>query len=1098
MALSNEAPTLAADAIPSAADHNALTLVVEEILQRRFNRRSPLVFATGVPGQPDLGDVFVFGTLSNLRGSWTPYNPEVESPAVPEPGQIVSYDTTTRVIWVTGITETPSPRRLRVLWTSPEVGATEQTWWLAWTRPERWRPLALADLLVEAYTDPVADSTSVFTLRSGWDKYGCVRVHNGNRFALTVAAEGTASTWTIPAYGVLTGRRSAPDGAWAFHRKYTAETSEGDTLTWTQPAHGQWAASMELCHRYLKANLDQGWLHVGPGIASSTTSADAARFGRSSISSDDPVVDWLRHRGTLLSVVLDKRDGTVVVTPLEWRGIGSVPDSTWTGIVDVTLRAANTELVFTSAASAPAGAASDEWEHDLIPVTSNILGVSRPVGIRSEFVAPLPVGCGPCYRALPDLSVSGLEVVEGDAVEKPHSLWGAGGGTAYTSRSIQFTGYTPGSISNWLMTVGEAFDSPGTGAACAETVLEATRLWGAIGCRRRVELNGANEISGLFLDGDAVTYLNQGLGYELGWDFSRGYGLGPATTHWDPVVPRAYQSSSDYVADGGGIDDGVWLTRHPQDRDVRGTADGLAGALGWRPVGIQSSGIALESTGEWGVIDDWSALDAASLNYGTLGRNVLRAPDALDLIVQNVNVSGWYAGLRDDLVAGKVPQEARRRAFRAPRRIAQWNDIARVLNAVVWVQRTTMADLHRDPIPLAAWRNPDPDSLPDAHLPFGHVGAEPGDPYEAPFAVPADWGAGLYDTEDALADWAAAWGLTLLGDADVPGIADLWAEELQVWAQIQEDRTDESTDPVDWVTWKWELALASTLRSEVTSSFGGRDYSNWLALSIAGQRLLFGGAGGLEGYLWTTRADLVASISDLVGVAPPPGVAGERYWPRLARDASVELIQGTVYGTVEDRRLDGNSSIPAGYNDAHEPIRDTLNVDAEGAESVWVRIVPERTLFRLSVPSGSEVPRLHSLEVDDTGASSNDLIWERAQPELVTEQGKASSRALVPGNLVDVARFVAPFRIRLIASTVPIYWATWDDDAPTLNFFDKLAGEPSAEEGTRSAIIEAGVEITVAYLVETLGWPESLAYVCTWHRMGNDVVAGLLNDSDDV
>jgi hypothetical protein len=734
MGLVATVPAVDRGARPSAEDLDSLTVALDEILQRRFNRRTWLAFAGGTLPELPLGTQFLFGTASNLLTSATPYDFAWETPPVPVGGLVVSHNETTKVVWVTGYTVRRTLNRQHVLWTPPGVGSVEADYWFGFYRPERWEPLALADILVENYLESheVSEpSNAVFNLRTTWDRFGCVRIHNGNRFPLLVfnLHDAGADEWTIPPYGILTGRRDSPTGRWTMDRYYLPRTHTGDEMRYNAPAPGQFAASLELSE-WLVGQIGQNtWARVRPCVGTDSGDVDAPFYAGHLPLNSDKFVDWMLHRGTLLSVVLDKRDGAVTITPLTWRGIGSIPDATWAGHVTVAIVGAS--LTLTSAVTPPAGAGPTEWEHDLIPVSSNVTQGSiiplRP-GPYAIYLSPV----APPLLSAPISLGAMQEVGSGSAYPSRDDL--VVGETILFTYSVHGPGDPVSSWGGWTEQVGVTLPDvpPATGYDRVTTAL-IKGLGGLVKTAvTQVDL----------VDGWGVASFTEGLLVRL---------VGPPTLSWLQAEGRSYSGSRrGWVArvprrhmTGGAILGGVAVhDNHPWDTETLGTPDGLGLELGWTPGTIEASGIQIE--GAISAFPEWPMSTA-------LGRPVYLPQDSLDYILENITTPNWWKNNRAIVLAG-VPPAAQLRSMRLPRTAEEFNDLAQVIAGVQWVRRVDIRDLHKDP--LVAY----------AEYPFNFEG-------ESPFAVPLGWAWGRYDTDNALGIWCALWGIT--PQTTLPGLADL-------------------------------------------------------------------------------------------------------------------------------------------------------------------------------------------------------------------------------------------------------------------------------------------------------------------------------------
>ncbi len=713
MGLSLTAPTIAAGSEPSAQEHRELLLAADELLSARYNDRTWLVFDT-VP-QLELGDVCLFGTPDNLdAGAYTAYDVADETPANPSSGSVLSYDTATKVIWLTGYADTTTLNRRTVDY-NPGTGT--ETWWVGTVRPQRWEPLRIADVLIEDYTDPVASDNVTFTWRSHWDKHGCVRFHNGNRFAITLTFEDASQTDVeIPAYGILCGRRTNHDQPFEWDSKYIHLTAEGDPINWQKRHDGQFAASMELLDVLLTDSANS-WLRYVPVIDNDSTASEQSSFTGSAPSGSDNLWDWLWHRGLLASVVLDRRDGTTTVTYLQWNGLDSVPDATWSGHVTVTVGPFDA-ITFESDATAPSGAGPTEWEHDLIPISCNITGgailqlqpgpvtLNPVVGGWEHYSGPLPVAT---------LGSSGTTFYSTES----------GGSTTATVTERTASDVTPGT-SYPDDTISDFLPAPGSGTTAIQ------KVFGAIG-RTNAFTTSAGHGASIFSE-ELLRRVDTS-GVLMGWTTASHYSL-TGRLRFVARRPRKYHEADpdqEY---------------HPQDKDLLGTTDGLGGALGVELASVKSSPVSIEG-------DPWDGIQT------TTGGPMFVPTDQLHAVASNIAASGWWNTNRDRIIAGTFDDEDDGIAWRPPRLVEQWNAMANAINAVQEVYHADIRHLFKDPLPSDV-----------NHPPFSYSG-------EDPFAVPADWICGRHDSGDTLLDWALLWGVTpILG---VPDVDTLAAIDRKVW-----------------------------------------------------------------------------------------------------------------------------------------------------------------------------------------------------------------------------------------------------------------------------------------------------------------------------
>jgi len=829
MSLTRTAPTVGSGGNISAESHRELLLAMDELIGARFNNRSWLIF-TCVP-QLELGDVFIFGTPDNLSIGGAAYDPADETPPNPTSPDVVSTDTVTQVIWLTGYSDTLTLNRRTVDY---DPGTGTETWFVGTVLPQRFEPLRIADICVEDYTDPVAGVNTTFTMRLHWDKYGCVRVHNGNRFTLTLAFEGGGQDdIEIPAYGIVTLRREIADYIFEQDSYYLPltigsddETEWSDPITWTKASDGQTAGSMEVLTDLVSGLSD--WCRFAPVLDVDTTASEKAYFTGSDPVGTDYALDWLIHKGKLLSVVLDRRDGATTVQELTWNGLASVPDASWSGIVDFDVYL-TAWLRFQSAVTPPSGAGPTEWEHDLIPISTNLTGgqilplvpssyLYGPLGggdSAAPYTDPLPLG----ERASTATTVYSTKYGGTTAIRYSHYL----DEPAVTSvdLDIDLETYAPdlGGTGAWVKCFGASgrWEETTTSATIGMSVFSTDLL-------ARADTSGA-----------LLKWLTVRLGtYSPRFRFLAG-------------EPRKYMAAGE-ESGGSAVYD-----YHPQEKDIYGTPDGQGGPVTVDLKTISTSQIAIE-----GAAWTRTATDR--------GADVFVPTDLLHVVAENIATPGWWATNRDRILAGTFEVEEQLMTWRPPRQTAQWNALANAMNAVQEVYRADIRYLHRDPLP---------DDI--NHPPWSYSG-------ENPFAVPAGWVCGRYDDDDGRLDaWGVTWGITI--QADVPDVATLEAIDRTWWGQ------DKNTaGEIVGLSQYLDSTYNVTDDLEVVN---GYTFHFWKFWSKDASRHLFGGAGATDLYRWLHYDD-AAAVFDLLGVAVPPPPAGERYDPVIETDSSVTQLTGTL------------------------------------------------------------------------------------------------------------------------------------------------------------------------------------------------------------
>ncbi len=1090
-------------AAPSAATHNTLLAAIDQILDCRFGGRSFLAFGPG----PSLetGDGFQFGTITNtaLLAS-VAYDSSHETRATPSGGEVLGYDAATKNITLTGGDSYLTLNRVKVTWTPP-LG-TPSSWWVGGFLPGRFLPLTIADIVIEAYTDPLAHVNTKFTWRSHWDKYGCVRFHNGNRFALTIHFQDESQTdVVIPPYGILTGRRLDPDQPFAWNFKYLCATVENDPLLWAKHAPGQFAASMELIENMVDQmvggrNSPGHWCRFNAGFTDDTTSSDQPYFTGATPATSDKLLDWIVHKGDLLSVILDKRDGTVQTRTIHWPGVAAGSDASWSGLLTVTYPSPDT-LRITSITTPPAGAEDDEWEHDLVPISTNLIG-AIPRSIRGG--SDIWLGNIVHGTELPQTDWQLQPTTwhrSTDEVFKPF----LGSGTVYvTAFNVDSVSFSEDGldINSWNQTVGSALALPSIGTGFAQSGTSLVRSLGGLQRRQEISLtSGTGWTRPAHLSAAILRYLiaRQEIGtdeWSAVWRRACCVGSTGSIRRFDPT-PREFMPS-------GAMNEGVAVhDHHPQDTEVSGSADGLGLGIGWGPASIQESPVAME-------LYVWHRVESDR------GRTVWEPADALDYVLAHVDEVGWWQSNRMSILAGGVPEEAKLQALRIPRSQSAYNAYVDAVNSVQEVRPMTVSDIRNHPLPDDCRR-----------FPFDYEG-------EHAFAVPYGWSVGRYDAGNRLKNWCDYWGIDY-ESAPLPNLTDLRGTMQQHWEMIPRLLEISYTEPTGgpwtypitylpiWHGVEYDPSIIapeeyfleqfepytmsvvisggyqktddSVFAAETTTgTTNGESYSSWKAWTLDAQRLLFGGGGTDSGYRWASEAAVRAVFDDL-GVEPPPALVGEPYLPRFVEATGTERTAGVEVDTVAaDYPTVRSAASPLGVR---WPARDPFAV-----EPTWLRFIEDGQPFRLSEPYAEVGQKFSTLDWDGTSAhhfmhssygisipedpnwgvtygSQRQAFREVWDPDdLLLSQ--YSSRCVLPTfdpttnepAWPDVARIVCSVPCLVIGTPEPRYhgdYVTEEDD-------DMYAATtPAGTYGMRVLEAPAGTVIDCAWL-QTQEWPESPAY----------------------
>lgn len=1021
MGLTRTAPVLAAGDDVTASSHRTLLLALDELLAARYNSRSWLAFEAS----PDLevGDPFLFGTASNLRSAAAAYDESEEFPPAPTGGQVVRYVNGAKVVFVTGFSAYLTLNRRRVDWQSPEE-SSPSVWWLGLDRPERFEALRVADVVVEDYADPIAETSEAFTWRSHWDRHGCIRVHNGNRHTLTLRFQSFPEQEVeIPPYGVVCGRRQGPGDAFVFESTYLPLTASDDVAKWEKHHAGSTAGSMEVAEAIVATF--PAWARCSGFLPPDSTAREMGAFTGAAPQGSDRTSDWMIHRGVIQSVVLDKRDGTVEVTDLPWLGAGTETATAWAGHVRVEYDAGTDRVVLTSEAEAPDGAAADEWEHDLVPRSSNLLGnvvvALKAAPVELAFPPDLPFGAQRTWPALP--------VGYGRINQNSASLKSPVGVERYDYHTLGIDEF--GVAQRWDTKLSESFPDT-TQAPGLSATAEFFKSSDAI-CRKHTisSVQGDRSLSSVSL---ALLHKLDTSGEDFRWQSVSGVGL-YSPRRFVAWAPRVFHHAGQ-VSGSSAV-----FRQHPQDVGVDGSADGLGLDLGWQVQPIATSAVQIES-------------GPPSGEETELGRDVYPPADVLHIANQHLREPGWWMENRERMIAGTLDPNERLQSWRVKRTSEQFNELALAINSVREVYRVTIRDLHKDPLPLGDIT---------AQYPFSQT--------DEPFAVPAGWIAGRYDSDGALQDWASTWGIAL--ESGVPGLTALRAQGLRHWVA----RSTGLGTPIT-------LAIESPQEhgqflTESFATVNGETYSSWSAWTGVSQLHLFGGRGTDDGYRWLSWTEAQRVFAPL-GVATPEVPGGERFDPTIEVDAGANIILGEL-GTS------GSSSSQSVVVDTALTI--FRNPSPSGS---WIRVIEDSEDLRLidqetGVPMRMDAYALHEIQRSDA-ANNYGTVSARgtttAQPVLVENGVEIAPRLLTPRSPTAPATVLWPTASHytnetgalIVASPEPWWSFAWDGDGALPLVHGAYTQQAPDPGGFRWREVTAEeMPITPAKLA-SWGWPAWACY----------------------
>lgn len=879
MSLTLTASYVASDETTYAAKHGYMLKALDELVYYRYNGRSWLAF-DATPDIP-LGDTFKFGTVSNLRNPLTAvtYNSALETPTSSSL-LLQSYSSGSRVIFVYN-------SNLGLTLNRRTVTVGGNAWWLGiGNQPERFERLRIADLLVENYTDPVAGVNTTFTYRDHWDRHGNVRIHNGNRFNLTVNWPGGGST-VVPPYGIVTAGRTHQTGSLSIESSYLPITQVGDRMSYQANYDGQCAGEMETAYSIMSAN---GWLRYSGSLPDyDTTSREKASFTNADPVGSNYLFDWIIHRGNALSVIWDKNTNDVQFHDITWGGqlVGFQPDDV------LTTEFLSSTIRITSKAQEQLG--HSNYEHDIIPISTNLNDtnifsikggktIQRPAtSLWNHLQAPLD------YGYINETSSS---------VYKPY----VGGPTdtySYPNLTFVNSGITAGMYARLTSTFPVTTQTDGV----TEIYSKYLKTNGAIGKHITIELTASGRNYAYF---QPELLLNNTLDSDtMRWDCVTSLGKGTLRQRFVPFSTRKYQ---DRYAELDAYGHAHFLY-HPQDGELSGSLDKSGSQQIMDVTSVQATDILIEGTDH----------DMQPSDYGM---KVYHPTTNLWKVLEYVRNDGWWIANRADVIAG-LQQTDRLISWRLPRLIEHLNDLVKAINNVAEVYPVTISDLYKDPLPANC------DVIP---FTFNNGG-----PVENPWAIPAGWAAGRYDLNGVFRTWCFGWGVTY--NASVPNYEALKQHNKMVWGYVMTKRAE---SPAGSQVQEHKLFNINELDYVNTvENVNGETYTKYKAFQPDDHRKLFGGASSIVNYYYTTKTYLNAVFSSL-GVAVPTVPAGERYTPSFVLDSSLSKINGTYYA-------DGQQNFDTRFvlldeNDGCDAFQFYIKPESGGS---WIQRVNDSAEFRL-------------------------------------------------------------------------------------------------------------------------------------------------------
>lgn len=927
--LQHTSSILAANSPFSHSAHNGLTVALDELLSARCNGKSWTIY-NNTPF-PMGSKQFAFGTITTTQGGYfyNYYNIADETPSAPIGGQILRWDVAGKIVWTVGYGNGGSTLNIQTVSATKPGDASPSTWYIgfaATSNCERFEKYQVADIGIENYTDPVAHNKTTFTYRSHWNKYGSIRVHNMNKFALTLNFEGTTMTYTIPALGVYTFRRltNTSPADWDPTPTYFFPPTAGGDPAWFQCIQ-QDILGGNLISVGNMQTLYECWSTVKPfclvsgSVDSDSTNREKDGFTGLAPVGTDKVIDWLYHRGDLWSVVMDRRTGEFTRTALTWNGLGT----TWT---DVTVTDNGSSLTFTSNVTPPNGAGPGEWSHDLIPISTNITDgtiLSLADGPRTVYF-PLISSCdlvGQSTNYSPAYRQFGITKTTKTAY-RPWDLV-----SSFNYNELDTVDSNPPSIDT-TTTLASYFSQPSTISGTSRTVNSYKKSSDKLVRETRLDMDltffGMSKFSDRLL-----SYVIADEANKFKWQIGQGVYISPAGSQYPLRFPwwrnRQFNLATDDDFDSVG---NVYI-QHPETVDATGSATlGKQWSIVTEP--IYGNDIRIQGV----------AYGQQSPLYP--GPNIFRSGDTLNAIVANIFTTGWWNANRERLIDNDVnllTADERKVILRIPRLIEHFNDLALAVNSVVAVTPATIQDLRIDPFPADNFK-----SYPftETYKLNGVYVTENGD------SVPAEWAWGKYDADNTLKNWCNRWGVTYQNT--LPDIADLLNVDrmMAYWPVNDGQLTIAHISVYDPAAYTQALSVA------------GQSYPRHKAMTPNKSRRLFGGAGPNSNYRWIKESDFATVIGGL-GLLYPTTPIGERYDPTIH-----------VYTTAT--RIAGRNDVKSTVSPTDAQMEGTLAYRKPNPAGTWLRVIPSNTQFRICESVGTAKKRLY-LTQEMTGSPSDSQWW---------------------------------------------------------------------------------------------------------------------------
>jgi hypothetical protein len=996
MPLTLTAPYIQANDLPLANTLTALGSAVDEVLTARLGGMSWLAFYPNV-SQLETGDEFVFGTITNLATFTAPYAPitSKEFPAAPVGGQVYSYDSASKYVTVTGTSDF-GVKTLNIKhynWKSP-IESTPSKWWAKYDKCERFHRLGVADIIIEGYTDPVAGNNSTFTWKAHWDKYGCIRIHNGNRFDLTWT-DGSGSNVVIPAYGVKCARRLSRSGSFQWANNYIHETIDGDETTYDAEYNGQYAACMDKLTKVVETF--ENYCYFNADTDSDSTTRESVSFTGTDPVVSDYVYDWVYHKGIILSVVTEITSGTSSVVELQWNGVGSGFSAN--NRVNQSFSFGNQLLNISTAVSNP------NWIHHLIPKSTNLIGIGI-VDITNTPISSYVQGVG-VWNHLQSPLLHGSISTSSYSYSKPYPPYAdTANKVAFNYSVTNFIGYNWEAL-KWDATIAGVlpeYPLP-VGVIATESI---KKVSSAIGVQVDYTIRDPSQYC-VALDDSMCDQIRVADGTSsLDFTCATHLGLYPSRRRFLPRQVRKYHDAGRLNGSGFAVYD--W---HPQDFDITGSLDQDASSISLILRDIHESPLQIEGL-DWITYRpmDGNQTDSPMVDVGTW----LHLPENyLAYVLENINRSGWWFQHYQSLLDNTHDQTWKLLTWRIPRTIEQFNDLARCVNNIREVNPVSLEELYKDPLPAGMRTKP-----------WAYY------PDELGIAVPNNWLLGYNDVDNRFSNWCSQWGIPV-SSIDV---STIMTTPRKVWRTRVDTRLwPLYANPLHFIYDfdKLDYTVVDFNSNGITETVNAYSYQRKFAVNNANQqRILFGSAGSLSRYRYADYYD-VAGAFNWCNIHIGTRQLGYRYTPTIEESMTLTKTEGVYYGDIAYEA--DYSRIANDWTDAQ------LLYRLPDTSGEWMETIEDKEHFRLmditggddyvivhiqedpSIPSPTREFLVHTMNFSTDGKKYGVFDFNGGTTKFLSY----SSNKLVPidagGNPAwqSIPYFSADYPVTIICSAEPYY-----------------------------------------------------------------------------